>query len=172
MNAMLYVRGRPLDYDLWEAQGAEGWGWEGVRPYFLKAENNERGASEHHAVGGPLNVANTRSPRKLTPLFLESAAAAGIPRVSDYNGPEQDGASWVQVTQKDGKRFSAADAYLKPARKRPNLEVITHAQVLRVELEGTRRPACATATRRATSRSRAPPARSCSPRAPTGRRSC
>jgi choline dehydrogenase-like flavoprotein len=138
MNAMLYVRGRPLDYDLWEAQGAEGWGWEGVRPYFLKAENNERGASEHHAVGGPLNVANTRSPRKLTPLFLESAAAAGIPRVSDYNGPEQDGASWVQVTQKDGKRFSAADAYLKPARKRPNLEVITHAQVLRVELEGTR----------------------------------
>lgn len=138
MNAMLYVRGRPLDYDLWEAQGAEGWGWEDVRPYFLKAEHNERGASEHHAVGGPLNVANTRSPRKLTPMFLDAAEAAGIPRVSDYNGPEQDGASWVQVTQKGGKRFSAADAYLKPAMGRPNLEVITKAQVLRVELEGTR----------------------------------
>ncbi len=138
MNAMLYVRGRPLDYDLWEAQGAEGWGWEDVRPYFLKAENNERGASEHHAVGGPLNVANTRSPRKLTPMFLESAEAAGIPRVSDYNGPEQDGASWAQVTQKGGKRFSAADAYLVPAAKRPNLEVVTRAQVMRVELEGSR----------------------------------
>ena len=138
MNAMLYVRGRPLDYDLWEAQGAEGWGWEDVRPYFLKAENNERGASEHHAVGGPLNVANTRSPRKLTPLFLQAAEAAGIPRVSDYNGPEQDGASWAQVTQKGGKRFSAADAYLRPAAKRPNLEIVTGAQVLRVELDGKR----------------------------------
>jgi choline dehydrogenase-like flavoprotein len=138
MNAMLYVRGRPLDYDLWEAQGAEGWGWDDVRPYFLKAENNERGASEHHAVGGPLNVANTRSPRKLTPMFLDSAAAAGFPRVSDYNGPEQDGSSWAQVTQKNGKRFSAADAYLVPAAKRPNLEIVTHAQVLKIELEGTR----------------------------------
>jgi choline dehydrogenase len=138
MNAMLYVRGRPLDYDLWEAQGAEGWGWEDVRPYFLKAEHNERGVSEHHAVGGPLNVANPRSPRSLTPKFLAAAEAAGIPRVPDYNGPEQDGASWAQVTQKDGKRFSAADAYLKPVRKRANLEVITGAQVLRVELDGTR----------------------------------
>ncbi len=138
MNAMLYVRGRPLDYDLWEKQGAEGWGWEDVRPYFLKSENNERGASEHHAVGGPLNVANTRSPRKLTPMFLEAAEASGIPRVSDYNGPEQDGASWAQVTQKNGLRFSAADAYLKPAAKRPNLEIVTNAQVLRVELEGDR----------------------------------
>ncbi len=138
MNAMLYVRGRPLDYDLWEAQGAEGWGWDDVRPYFLKSEHNERGASEHHAVGGPLNVADARSPRALTPRFLEAAEAAGIPRVPDYNGPEQDGAAWAQVTQKDGKRFSAADAYLKPIAKRANLEVITGAQVLRVELEGTR----------------------------------
>ncbi|MBA2349856.1 MAG: FAD-dependent oxidoreductase [Solirubrobacterales bacterium] len=138
MNAMLYVRGRPLDYDLWEKQGAEGWGWDDVRPYFLKAEHNERGASEHHAVGGPLNVANTRSPRKLTPMFLEAAEASGIPRVADYNGPEQDGASWAQVTQKNGLRFSVADAYLKPVAKRPNLEIVTHAQVLRVELEGNR----------------------------------
>src|SRR6476619_7766430 len=93
MNAMLYVRGRPLDYDLWEAQGATGWGWDAVRPYFLKAENNERGASEHHAVGGPLNVADERSPQPLTARFLTAAEAAGIPRVPDYTGPEQDGAS-------------------------------------------------------------------------------
>ena len=138
MNAMLYVRGRPLDYDLWARDGCEGWGWEDVRPYFLKAENNERGASEHHAVGGPLNVADGRSPRRLTARFLSAAEAAGIPRVPDYNGPEQDGASPVQVTQRNGARFSAADAYLRPNMKRPNLEVITRATVLGVELSGGR----------------------------------
>jgi choline dehydrogenase-like flavoprotein len=138
MNAMLYVRGRPLDYDLWEAEGCPGWGWKDVRPYFLRSENNERGASEHHATGGPLNVADERSPRQLTARFLAAAQAAGVPRVPDYNGPEQDGASPAQVTQRNGRRFSAADAYLRPNMKRHNLDVITGAQVLRVELEGRR----------------------------------
>jgi choline dehydrogenase-like flavoprotein len=138
MNAMLYVRGRPLDYDLWASQGCDGWGWNDVRPYFLKAENNERGESEHHAVGGPLNVADERSPRRLTARFIASAEAAGIPRIPDYNGPEQDGVSPVQVTQRNGARFSAADAYLRPNMKRPNLEVITGATVLGVELIGGR----------------------------------
>jgi choline dehydrogenase len=138
MNAMLYVRGRPLDYDLWEGEGAAGWGWDDVRPYFLKAEHNERGASEHHAVGGPLNVADERSPRALTRRFLEAAERVGIPRVSDYNGTEQDGASLVQVTQRNGRRWSAADAYLRPAQNRPNLEVRTGAHVARIELDGDR----------------------------------
>jgi choline dehydrogenase-like flavoprotein len=138
MNAMLYVRGRPLDYDLWASQGCDGWGWNDVRPYFLTAENNERGASEHHAVGGPLNVADELSPRRLTARFIASAEAAGIPRIPDYNGPEQDGVSPVQVTQRNGARFSAADAYLRPNMKRPNLEVITGATVLGVELIGGR----------------------------------
>jgi choline dehydrogenase-like flavoprotein len=138
MNAMLYVRGRPLDYDLWEAEGAAGWGWEDVRPYFLRAEHNERGASEHHAVGGPLNVADERSPRVLTRRFLEAAERVGIPRIADYNGPEQDGASLCQVTQKNGRRWSAADAYLRPVLDRPNLEVRTGAHVARVELDGDR----------------------------------
>jgi choline dehydrogenase len=138
MNAMLYVRGRPLDYDLWAKDGCEGWAWEDVRPYFLKAENNERGASEHHSVGGPLNVCDERSPRRLTARFLAAAEAAGIPRIPDYNGPEQDGASPVQVTQRNGARFSAADAYLRPNMKRPNLEVLTRATVLGVELSGGR----------------------------------
>src|SRR5213080_2642576 len=138
MNAMLYVRGRPLDYDLWAAGGCDGWAWDDVRPYFLKAENNERGASEHHAVGGPLNVCDERSPRRLTARFLAAAEAAGIPRIPDYNGPEQDGAAPVQVTQRNGARFSAADAYLRPHLKRPNLEVLTHASVLGVELSGGR----------------------------------
>jgi choline dehydrogenase-like flavoprotein len=138
MNAMLYVRGRPLDYDLWEAEGAGGWGWKDVRPYFLRAENNERGTSEHHASGGPLNVCDERSPRQLTARFLAAAEESGIPRVPDYNGPEQDGASPVQVTQRNGKRFSAADAYLRPNMKRENLATITGAQVLGVELENGR----------------------------------
>ena len=138
MNAMLYVRGRPLDYDLWESEGASGWSWNDVRPYFLRAENNERGASEHHATGGPLNVADERSPRQLTGRFIAAAERSGIPRIPDYNGPEQDGVSPVQVTQRNGRRFSAADAYLRPNMKRENLNVVTGAQVLRVELDNER----------------------------------
>jgi choline dehydrogenase len=138
MNAMLYVRGRPLDYDLWEAQGAAGWGWEDVRPYFLRAEDNERGASEHHATGGPLHVADERSPRPVMKRWFAAAESIGIPYVSDYNGPEQDGCSVAQVTQRNGRRFSAADAYLKPAKGRPNLDVLTGAQVARLDIEGGR----------------------------------
>jgi choline dehydrogenase len=138
MNAMLYVRGRPLDYDLWEQQGATGWGWDDVLPYFLKSEHNERGASEFHATGGPLNITEQRSPRRLNRDFLAAAEACGIPRIADYNGPEQDGASMFQVLQKGGKRWSCADAYLKPAMARPNLEVVTGAHVLGLELEGDR----------------------------------
>ena len=124
MNAMLYVRGRPLDYDMWEQQGATGWGWDGVKDYFLKSENREGGPSEYHAVGGELNVADENSPRAITETFLVAAEAAGIPRIDDYNGPEQDGAALVQVTQKNGKRLSTAEAFLRPAMKRPNLEVV------------------------------------------------
>jgi choline dehydrogenase-like flavoprotein len=131
MNAMLYVRGRPLDYDLWNVPG---WTWDDVRPYFLRAEDNARGASEHHAVGGPLRVMDERSPRPLTARFLEAAEASGIPRIDDYNGPEQDGASIAQVTQHNGRRWSAADAYLRPARRRENLSVVTGAHVQRIEL--------------------------------------
>ncbi len=138
MNAMLYVRGHPLDYEGWEAGGADGWGWDGIRPYFLRAEDNARGRSEHHAVGGPLRVEDERSPRPLTRSFLESCVAAGIPRSADYNGPEQDGAALVQVTQRNGRRCSAADAYLRPARRRPNLTVISGAQALGIELRDGR----------------------------------
>ena len=136
MNAMLYVRGRPLDYDGWEAQGAPGWGYADVLPYFKRAEDNVRGASEFHGAGGPLHVAEQRSPRPLSKRLLAASEAAGIPRIADYNGPEQDGASMFQVTQKNGRRFSAADAYLRPALTRPNLELRTGVTVLGVELDG------------------------------------
>ena len=138
MNAMLYVRGRPLDYDLWEAGGATGWGWDAVKPYFLRAEDNARGASDDHGVGGPLRVENPRSPRPITRTFLEAAEAAGIPYIPDYNGPEQDGAALVQVTQRAGRRWSTAKAYLEPAAGRPNLTVVTGAQVRRVVVDGGR----------------------------------
>jgi choline dehydrogenase-like flavoprotein len=138
MNAMLYTRGRALDYDMWEAEGATGWNWESTRPYFLSSEDNERGASEHHGAGGPLHVADQRSPRKLTHQFVAAAEAAGYPRVEDYNGYEQDGVSYTQVFQRNGRRSSAHHAYLKPAMKRSNLTVLTGAHVLGVEFEGDR----------------------------------
>ena len=139
MNAMLYVRGRPLDYALWEEQGARGWGWDDVLPYFIKSEDNARGASEFHGSGGPLRVSEQRSPRAgVDQRLLDASQAAGIPRVDDYNGPEQDGVSMFQVNQWNGKRWSAADGYLKPVMDRPNLAVRTGAQVMGVELDGDR----------------------------------
>ena len=138
MNAMLYVRGSPLDYDGWERQGAAGWGYRDVLPYFLKSEDNARGASEFHGAGGPLRVSEQRSPRPLNRRLLAASGAAGIPRIADYNGPEQDGASVFQVTQRNGQRMSAADAFLRPARGRPNLEISTKAAVVGIELDGKR----------------------------------
>jgi choline dehydrogenase-like flavoprotein len=138
MNAMLYVRGRPLDYDSWEAQGAPGWGYRDVLPYFVKSEDNVRGASEFHGAGGPLRVSEQRSPRPMNRRFLAASEAAGIPQIPDYNGPEQDGASIAQVTQLGGRRFSAADAFLRPVLGRPNLEVRTKVTVLGVEFDGDR----------------------------------
>ncbi len=138
MNAMLYVRGRPLDYDLWESEGCTGWGWDEVRPYFLKSEDSSRGVSEHHATGGPLRVEDPRSPRPVSAAFVESAQAAGIPFTEDYNGTEQDGVSVAQVTQRGGRRWSSANAFLGPIRGRHNLEVVTNLTVLKVVTEAGR----------------------------------
>jgi choline dehydrogenase-like flavoprotein len=138
MNAMLYVRGRPLDYDLWVEQGAPGWGWKDVLPYFMRSEDNARGASEFHGAGGEMTISEQRSPRPLDRRLIEASEGIGIPRVDDYNGPEQDGVSMFQVFQKNGRRWSSADAFLRPALKRPNLEVVTGATVLGLQLDGDR----------------------------------
>jgi choline dehydrogenase-like flavoprotein len=138
MNAMLYVRGRPFDYDGWAAQGAPGWSYSEVLPYFKKSEDNARGGSEFHGADGPLRVSEQRSPRPLDTALLEASVAAGIPRIADYNGPEQDGVSMFQVTQRAGRRWSTADAFLRPVLKRPNLEVRTKTLVLGLELDGGR----------------------------------
>ncbi|RMH19298.1 MAG: choline dehydrogenase [Acidobacteria bacterium] len=136
MNAMLYVRGHRRDYDRWRRLGNEGWGYDDVLPYFKRAEDQVRGAGEYHGAGGPLAVAEPRSPNRLSRAFVAAAEELGFPRNDDFNGARQAGFGLYQVTQRRGRRCSAAVAYLQPARRRPNLTVLTGARALRVELEG------------------------------------
>ncbi len=138
MNAMVYIRGNRADYDEWASMGFSEWAWEHVLPYFVKAEDNERGASELHGQGGPLRVSENRSRFKTCAAFIEAGVESGLPHNEDFNGPEQDGVGWYQVTQRDGLRCSAAVAYLHPASERPNLVTMTDSYVTRLLLEGTR----------------------------------
>jgi len=138
MNAMIYVRGNRLDFDYWASIGNEGWSFKDVLPYFKKSEMQQRGESEYHGASGPLHVTDLRCVNPLTRAFLEAAAELGISRNADFNGEFQDGAGLYQVTQKDGSRHSAADAYLKPSLRRKNLTVVTNAHVSRVVLENHR----------------------------------
>jgi len=138
LNAMIYMRGHPSDYDDWAAAGATGWAWRDVLPYFLRAENNERGASDFHGVGGPLNVADLRSPNPFARLFVEAGKEIGLPANDDFNGAQQEGVGLYQVTQKGGERWNAARAYLHPAMARPNLALYTGAHALRVLFSGRR----------------------------------
>ncbi len=135
MNAMIYIRGNPLDYDHWLSLGNEGWGFRDVLPYFKKSENWEGGASDYHGKGGPLGVTNLRYVNTLTRAFLRAASEIGIPSNADFNAGKQDGAGLYQVTQKNGRRHSAADAYLRPALRRANLTVLTGALAARVLIE-------------------------------------
>ena len=135
INAMVYIRGNHSDYDEW---GVEGWAWDDLFPYFLKAEDNERGASEWHGVGGPLPVSDQRSGNAISPAFVEAGVEAGLARNDDFNGAEQDGVGMYQVTQRGGMRASASVAYLHPAIERPNLTVMPYMHVNRVLFEGTR----------------------------------
>ncbi len=138
VNAMIYARGHQADYDHWAEQGNPGWAWADVLPYFKRAEHNERGADDWHGTGGPLNVMDLRSPNRFTPVFVEAGRQAGYPVNPDFNGAEQEGVGAYQVTHRNGERFSAAKAYLAPARQRPNLRVITGAHATRVLMEGRR----------------------------------
>ncbi|MBX9391019.1 GMC family oxidoreductase [Streptomonospora nanhaiensis] len=138
INAMIYMRGNPADYRDWEKAGAEGWDWDGVLPYFKRAEDNERGADDHHGAGGPLKVGDLRTRHPLMEAFIEAGEQAGHVRNPDFNGASQDGFGWLQVTQSNGLRFSAADAYLRAAEERPNLTVMTDTQVNRVVVENGR----------------------------------
>ena len=139
INAMIYIRGNAVDYDTWrDAYGCVGWGYSDLLPYFIKAEDNARGASEFHGAGGPLRVENLRYVHDLSHRFLESAEAAGFARTDDFNGSSQEGFGEYQVTQKGGRRWSAADAYLRPAMERSNVEVRTDVLVLRLVAQAGR----------------------------------
>ncbi|MBW4572066.1 MAG: choline dehydrogenase [Tolypothrix carrinoi HA7290-LM1] len=138
INAMIYIRGNYHDYDHWYNLGNEGWSAKEVLSYFKKAENQEHGANEYHGIGGPLNVANQRCINPLSYAFREACLEAGFCENNDFNGEEQEGFGFYQVTQRNGKRHSAADAYLKPILHRANLTVLTNTLGKRILFEGTR----------------------------------
>jgi choline dehydrogenase-like flavoprotein len=138
INAMIYTRGHRDDYEDWKASGADGWGYDDVLPYFRKAEDNVRLANRYHGTGGPLRVSDPISPLPITATFIRAAQRAGLAYSHDFNGAEQEGVGYHQTTTRDGRRGSAAVSYLRPARGRRNLTVITRAQVLRVVVERDR----------------------------------
>jgi choline dehydrogenase-like flavoprotein len=138
INAMIYARGHPSDYDHWAAAGNPGWAWEDVLPVFKRAEHNERGPDALHGTGGPLNVTEVRSPCPVADDFVRAGVQAGFEENPDFNGERFEGVGRYQVTHRHGERYSAAKAYLTPHRSRPNLEVLTGAQATRIVLDGKR----------------------------------
>ncbi len=140
INGMCYVRGQPEDFDDWAESGCKGWSAADVLPYYKRSEGNENGASEFHGAEGPLTVSNIRERHPLSDAFLAAAGTAGLRVTQDINVPPHDGIGYIQVTQKNGWRCSAARAFLWPAIKRKNVKLVTHAHVRRVLFEG--RQAC------------------------------
>lgn len=138
LNGMIYMRGTAVDYDGWRQRGCTGWDYASVLPYFRNAEDQERGESEFHGVGGPLKVTNNRFRSDIVDAVIEAAVQAGVTRNDDFNGAKQEGVGYYQATQGGGRRWSAATAYLKPARNRKNLVVATDAHATRVLIEDGR----------------------------------
>lgn len=132
INTQIYIRGNQLDFDEWDQPG---WSHAEVLPYFMRSEDNERGASDFHGAGGPVAVSENRSRNPMSEAFVEAALQAGHPGNEDFNGASQLGVGWFQLTQRGGHRESSATAFLHPALERPNLTVETHLQVHRLLLE-------------------------------------
>ena len=138
INAEIFTRGHPSDYDRWVTEGAEGWGAKDVQKYFLRSEGNTILSGALHGTDGPLGVSNLPDPNPMSRAFVQSCQELGIPYNPDFNGERQEGAGFYQTTTRNNRRCSAAVGYLRPALKRPNLTLITGALVLRVVFEGTR----------------------------------
>ncbi len=137
INSMVYIRGRPSDYDAWARLGCVGWNWESVLPYFIKAESNQRLADDVlHGGDGPLSVEDLRSPDPMLEQYVAAGKENGIPENRDFNGASQEGIGAYQATMRRGRRWSAADAYLRPAKARKNLHVVTNAEVESIDFEG------------------------------------
>lgn len=135
INGLLYVRGQPEDYDRWRQMGNTGWGWADVLPLFRRAEDQERGADAFHGSGGPLSVSDNRVSRPICDAWIAAAQAAGYPFNPDYNGATQEGVGYFQLTVRNGRRCSAAVAYLNPVKSRSNLRIVTRAMTQRVIIE-------------------------------------
>ena len=138
INFMMYVRGNPHDYDHWQSLGNPGWSYQNVLPYFKKSEHQQRGVSKYHNVNGELSVTDIVSPTVISQRFVDAAVTLGYDHNPDFNGVQQEGAGLFQLTAKDGKRHSAAAAFLLPILQRPNLTLTTGALVTRLLFEGTR----------------------------------
>jgi len=136
INGLLYVRGQSQDYDTWRQLGNAGWSYTDILPYFKRAQDQERGGDDFHGSGGPLGVSDVRMKNPLCEAYIEAGVAAGLQGTDDFNGANQEGIGYYQLTTKDGRRCSTAVGYLKPVMSRPNLTVITEAMVERVLLEG------------------------------------
>ena len=138
INGLLYIRGQHEDYDHWRQLGNAGWSFQDVLPYFKRAEDQERGADDLHGVGGPLSVSDVGEPHPLCEAFIEAAEQSGIPRTDDFNGPQQEGAGYFQLTARKGRRWSTAAGYLKQARHRHNLKIELNALATRILFSGRR----------------------------------
>lgn len=138
INGMIFVRGQQQDFDGWAQSGARGWSWDDVLPYFKKLESFAEGEENLRGRHGPMSVERVKLRPEIAEAFIEAGVQAGYPRNADYNGETQEGFGYYQVTQKDGRRFSAADAYLRQAERRSNLVVRCHAHVTGLTLEGQR----------------------------------
>jgi choline dehydrogenase-like flavoprotein len=136
INAMIYARGHPADYDGWATAAGPAWGWDRVRGLLLRMEGNTALTDAHHNTTGPLAVSNLRDVNPMSRAFVQAGVECQFPENLDFNGESQDGVGIYQVTQRDGKRFSAARAFLDPVRDRPNLTIETGAQVERIVFEG------------------------------------
>lgn len=138
INAMCYIRGQAQDYDEWAAAGNPGWQFDDVLPFFKKAEDQSRGASNYHGIGGPLSVSDLRYTNPLSEVFIQAAIETGYQRNEDFNGAQQEGFGFYQVTQRDGRRCSTAVAYLDPAKQRENLTLQVRALVQQILFDGQR----------------------------------
>jgi choline dehydrogenase len=138
INGMIYMRGQAADYDHWRQLGNRGWGWDDVLPYFKKSEDYVHGADELHGAGGEWRVEEMRLTWEILDAFRAAAAEVGIPGTDDFNRGDNEGCGYFQVNQKRGVRWSTAKAFLRPARARPNLEVLTGAEASRIAFDGRR----------------------------------
>ncbi|MGQ3029543.1 MAG: choline dehydrogenase [Ferrovibrionaceae bacterium] len=138
INGLVYIRGNPFDFDRWQEEGATGWSYQDVLPYFRRAETRDEGGDQYRGDRGPLGTRYGRLDNPLYDVFVEAARQAGYPATPDVNGQQQEGFGRMDMTVKDGRRWSAANAYLKPAMSRPNLTVRTHCLVGLVTTEGRR----------------------------------